>query len=150
MRRKAQALQAHCSALRENRPELRFLRRSRPHVHPRQIRPHGLARRAADRALAAVDGIRPENELDLERTFEVALEEGVAVEVNGLPDRLDLRGELVRDAIAAGVRIVCSTDAHSVRGLDNIAFSVATARRGWATAAHVLNTQPLEVVLSRP
>ena len=93
---------------------------------------------------------RPENELDLERTFEVALEEGVAVEVNGLPDRLDLRGELVRDAIAAGVRIVCSTDAHSVRGLDNIAFSVATARRGWATAAHVLNTQPLEVVLSRP
>src|SRR6185369_5125347 len=40
--RKAQALQAHCSPLRENRPELRFLRRSRPHVHPRQIRPHGL------------------------------------------------------------------------------------------------------------
>ena len=33
---------------------------------------------------------RPENALDLERVFEVALETGVALEVNGLPDRLDL------------------------------------------------------------
>ena len=74
--------------------------------------------------------------------------EGVALEVNGLPLRLDLSGEHVRDALAAGVRIVCSTDAHSVRGLDNMRFSVATARRGWATAANVLNTQPLAVVLA--
>ena len=42
---------------------------------------------------------RPENALDLERVYEVALEEGVALEVNGLPDRLDLRGEHVRDAL---------------------------------------------------
>jgi DNA polymerase (family 10) len=83
---------------------------------------------------------RPENALDLERVFEVALEEGVALEVNGLPDRLDLRGEHVRDALRAGVQIVCSTDAHSVGGLGNMAFSVATARRGWATAANVVNT----------
>ena len=54
---------------------------------------------------------RPENALDLERVFEVALEQGVALEVNGLPDRLDLRGEHVRDALRAGVQIVCSTDA---------------------------------------
>ena len=38
-------------------------------------------------------GHRPENELDLERVYEVALETGVALEVNGLPDRLDLSGE---------------------------------------------------------
>jgi DNA polymerase (family 10) len=66
--------------------------------------------------------------------YEVALEHGVAVEVNGLPDRLD--------AIRAGVKIVCSTDAHSVRGLGNMELSVRTARRGWATAADVLNTRP--------
>jgi DNA polymerase (family 10) len=90
---------------------------------------------------------RPENALDLERVFDVALEEGVAVEVNGLPDRLDLRGEHVRDALEAGVQIVCSTDAHSVRGLANIAFSVATARRGWATAADVVNSRPLRSIL---
>ncbi|HEX2126274.1 MAG TPA: PHP domain-containing protein [Thermoleophilaceae bacterium] len=90
---------------------------------------------------------RPENALDLERVFEVALEEGVALEVNGLPDRLDLRGEHVRDALRAGVQIVCSTDAHSVRGLANMTLSVATARRGWATSAGVLNTRPLAAIL---
>ncbi len=87
---------------------------------------------------------RPENELDLDRVFEVALRHGVAMEVNGLPLRLDLSGEHVRQALRAGVPIVCSTDAHSTAGLDNMRFSVATARRGWATAADVLNTRPLD------
>jgi DNA polymerase (family 10) len=91
---------------------------------------------------------RPENALDLERAFEVALEEGVALEVNGLPDRLDLRGEHVREALRAGVPMVCSTDAHSVRALDYIELSVQTARRGWATAADVLNTRPLQSLLN--
>ena len=85
---------------------------------------------------------RPENALDLERIFEVALEEGIALEVNGLPLRLDLSGGHVRDALRAGVEIVCSTDAHSVKGLENMTLSVATARRGWATAADVVNTRP--------
>ncbi len=87
---------------------------------------------------------RPENALELERVFEVAREEGVALEVNGLPDRLDLSGEHVREALRAGVSLVCSTDAHSERGLGNMPLSVATARRGWARAADVLNTRPLE------
>jgi DNA polymerase (family 10) len=92
---------------------------------------------------------RPENELDLERAFEIAVEEGIALEVNGLPDRLDLSGQHVRDALRAGVQIVCSTDAHSVRGLGNMTLSVATARRGWATAEAVVNTQPLQALLDR-
>jgi DNA polymerase (family 10) len=92
---------------------------------------------------------RPENALDLDRTFEVALETGVAVEVNGLPDRLDLRDEHVRRAVEAGVPIVCSTDAHSIAGLGNMPLSVATARRGWATAADVVNTHPLADILAR-
>ena len=92
---------------------------------------------------------RPENALDLDQVFEVALETGVALEVNGLPDRLDLRGEHVRRAIEAGVKIVASTDAHSLRGLGNMELAVRTARRGWATAADVLNTQPLDAILQR-
>jgi len=90
---------------------------------------------------------RPENELDLARIFEIALEQRVALEVNGLPDRLDLSGEHVRDALRAGVQIVCSTDAHSVRGLGNMTLAVATARRGWATATDVVNTRPLQSIL---
>jgi DNA polymerase (family 10) len=92
---------------------------------------------------------RPPNALDLERTFEVALETGVALETNGLPDRLDLSGGELRLAIEAGVPIVVSTDAHSVRGLGNMRLAVHTARRGWATAADVVNTLPLDEVLSR-
>jgi DNA polymerase (family 10) len=90
---------------------------------------------------------RPENALELGRIYEVALEEGVALEVNGLPLRLDLSGEHVRDALRSGVRIVCSTDAHSIVGLDNMKYAVATARRGWATAADVLNNRPLRELL---
>jgi DNA polymerase (family X) len=92
---------------------------------------------------------REPNALDLEAVFEVALEHGVALEVNGLPDRLDLSGEDARLALEAGVPLVVSTDAHSVRGLGNMELAVATARRGWATAADVLNTRPLSDILRR-
>ena len=92
---------------------------------------------------------RPENAVDLERVYALALEHDVALEVNGLPDRLDLSGSHVRDALRAGVRIVCSTDSHSPRGLANIVMSVQTARRGWATADDVVNTRPLAEILAR-
>jgi len=92
---------------------------------------------------------RPPNALDLEETIAVALETGVALEVNGLPARLDLSGEHVRLALEAGARIVVNTDAHSTRGLANMELAVATARRGWATAADVVNTSPLAALLAR-
>jgi len=91
---------------------------------------------------------RAPNALDLEAVFEIAVEHGIAVEVNGLPDRLDLSGSNTRLAVEAGVAVVVSTDAHSIRGLDNMELAVATARRGWATAEDVLNTRPLDAVLS--
>jgi DNA polymerase (family X) len=94
-------------------------------------------------------GHRAPNAVDLEAVFAACVETGTAVETNGLPDRIDLSGELVRAAIAAGVRITCSTDAHSVPGLANMRNAVHTARRGWATAADVLNTRPLEELLRR-
>jgi DNA polymerase (family 10) len=92
---------------------------------------------------------RPPNAVDLERLFEVCLETGTAIETNGLPDRIDLSAELLRDALDAGVTIVCSTDAHSVRGLSNMQNCVGTARRAAATAEDVLNTRPVDAVLAR-
>jgi DNA polymerase (family 10) len=65
------------------------------------------------------------------------------MEVNGLPPRLDLSAEHLRDALAAGLKIVCSTDAHSTAGLDNMQYAVATARRAGASAADVVNTAEL-------
>ena len=88
-------------------------------------------------------GHRPANALDLDEVFAVARESGVAVEVNGLPDRLDLRDEHVRLAMEGGVAIVVSTDAHSTAGLGNMRLAVATARRGRAEASRVVNTRSL-------
>ena len=92
---------------------------------------------------------RPPNALDLEAVFARLAETGRAVEVNGLPDRLDLRDEHVRVAREAGVIMVVNTDAHSERGLGNMELGVATARRGGASASDVVNTRPLEAVLAR-
>jgi DNA polymerase (family 10) len=91
---------------------------------------------------------RPPNAVDLEVVFAACAETGTAVETNGLPDRIDLSAELVRKAIEAGVLITCSTDAHSVRGLQNMQLAVATARRGWATPADVLNARGLAEISS--
>jgi DNA polymerase (family 10) len=124
--------------------------------HPRQAltrRVTEAMRHPAARCLShpkgRILGHRPENELDLDEVFAVCLETGVALEVNGLPDRLDLSGAHVAEAIAAGVSIVCSTDAHSIRGLDLIELSVTTARRGAAPRSRVLNTLPLDTLLTR-
>ncbi|MGH3010739.1 MAG: PHP domain-containing protein [Gaiellaceae bacterium] len=92
---------------------------------------------------------RPPNALDLETVFEVALETGVALETNGLAPRLDLSGPEIRLAVEAGVPVVASTDAHSVRGLTNMELAIATARRGWATAADIVNTRSLAQILAR-
>jgi DNA polymerase (family X) len=92
---------------------------------------------------------RPPNAIDLEAVLARLAEQGRAVEVNGLAPRLDLRDEHVRLAREFGVAIVCSTDAHSTRGLENMELSVATARRGGAGPSDVLNTRPLDEVLAR-
>jgi DNA polymerase (family 10) len=91
---------------------------------------------------------RPENALDLDEVFVVALETGVALEVNGLPDRLDLSAAHVREALAAGVQLVLNSDAHSERGLDNLELAVATARKGGATRTSIVNCRPLEELVS--
>jgi DNA polymerase (family 10) len=84
-------------------------------------------------------GHRPENALDLDEVFAVARETGVALEVNGLPDRLDLSAVHIREALAAGVELVLNSDAHSARGLDNLELALATARKGGATVPAVVN-----------
>ena len=55
---------------------------------------------------------------------------------------MSLSDEHVRRAVETGVKIVVSTDAHSVRGLGNMELAVHTARRGWATARDVVNALP--------
>jgi DNA polymerase (family 10) len=87
---------------------------------------------------------RPENALDLDAVFETALETGVAVEINGLPDRLDLSDAHAAEALAAGVELVLNSDSHSTAGLASIEYSVATARRAATPRERVVNTRTLD------
>ncbi len=91
---------------------------------------------------------RPENALDLDEVFAVAKETGVALEVNGLPDRLDLSATHVREALVAGVELVLNSDAHSEQGLERLDLAVATARKGGTTVASVVNCRPVGTILA--
>jgi len=84
----------------------------------------------------------------MEAVLDKAAERGVVVEVNGKPERLDLKTEHVRMAIQRGVKLVVSCDAHRASDLENLAYAVATARRGWARRGDVLNTLPAERFIS--
>jgi DNA polymerase (family 10) len=82
--------------------------------------------------------------LDLDRIFAKAAAVGVAIEINADPQRLDLDWRLVREARRAGVMISIGADAHSVAGLDNVAFGLAMARKGWLGPDDVLNTKSVD------
>jgi DNA polymerase (family 10) len=94
-------------------------------------------------------GQREPYDVDIDAIVAAAKETGTVLEVDGYPDRLDLKDEHVRKAIDAGVPIVVDSDAHSVK---HLAFprqwGVWQARRGWATADDVLNTRPVESFLA--
>ena len=94
-------------------------------------------------------GTRDGYPLDLDRVLEVARSEQVALEVNAMPERLDLTDVGCRAAKAAGVPVVISTDAHDATHLENLRYGVWVARRGWLEAKDVLNTLPLEELRRR-
>jgi DNA polymerase (family X) len=79
---------------------------------------------------------------DIEQVIEAAVRTGTMLEINASPDRRDLNEVNARAAAAAGVPIVINCDAHRVKGFEVARYGVATARRGWLTAADVANTRP--------
>ena len=85
-------------------------------------------------------GQREAMDLDIDAVIKHAAQTRTAFEVNANPWRLDLKDIHCRMAIEAGVKLAIGTDAHSTAGLGLMGFGVATAGRGWATKADVLNT----------
>jgi DNA polymerase (family 10) len=81
--------------------------------------------------------------LNVEQVLSAAARHGVAMEINCQVDRLDLNDAHARLARDRGVRLVISTDAHSVTALGNLRWGVQMARRAWATPEDVLNTRGL-------
>ena len=84
---------------------------------------------------------RGPRDVAVEKVIEKALEVGCFLEVNGQPDRLDLRDVHARAAKEAGLKLVLDSDAHEVRSQSYVELAVAQARRGWLTKGDVVNTR---------
>ncbi len=107
-----------------------------PHV---DIVAHPTCRLIGEREPAAVD---------MEAVFKAALKHNKAIEINAMPDRLDLKDTHIYRARELGVKLAMGTDAHSTAQLGFMRFGIGIARRGWCRAEDVLNTRPLEEVLA--
>jgi len=88
-------------------------------------------------------GEREPYAIDMDRVISAARDLGCCLEINAEPDRLDLNDVHAHAAKEMGVKLAISTDAHSVNGFGSMRFGIDQARRGWLTAADVLNTRPL-------
>ncbi len=86
--------------------------------------------------------------IDLEQVMEQAARRGVALELNGYPDRLDLNDLNCRRAKERHVKISLGTDAHALEDMENMLFAVGTARRGWLEKGDVINAMSLDQLRS--
>lgn len=103
---------------------------SNPHVH------------AFGHPSGRLIGSREGVPFDIETVARAAAANGVLMEINASPDRLDLNDAHARAAKALGCRFVIDTDAHSTGQLDQMRFGVFQARRAGLTRNDVLNTKP--------
>ncbi|MCW2976981.1 MAG: hypothetical protein JWM06_2262, partial [Actinomycetia bacterium] len=84
---------------------------------------------------------RGPRDVNVDRVIEKALEVGCFLEINGQPDRLDLRDVHARAAKEAGLKLVVDSDAHSVSAQSYVELGIGQARRGWLTKDDVVNTR---------
>jgi DNA polymerase (family 10) len=82
--------------------------------------------------------------IDMNEVFEAAKRTGTFLEINAIPERLDLDDFHARAAKEAGCKLVIDTDAHNKQHFKYMRLGVAVARKGWVEEKDVVNTLPLE------
>jgi DNA polymerase (family 10) len=88
-------------------------------------------------------------DVDMDAIIAAAKETGTFLELDAYPDRLDLRDEHLRKAVAAGVTLVIDSDAHAAAQVGyGERWGIDQARRGWVRAADVANTRPVGAFLA--
>jgi DNA polymerase (family 10) len=83
---------------------------------------------------------------DIPRLLHVCAEEGVSVEFNANPHRLDLAWGWLAHARALGVPVSINPDAHAPAGLADARLTVGTAAKGGLTETEVLNSRTPEEI----
>jgi putative hydrolase len=92
-------------------------------------------------------GTRPPSTFDAEAVFDACLENGVAVEINSRPERLDPPRDLLRQALAAGCEFVIDTDAHAPGQLDWQPYGCERAVECEVPAGRIVNTRSADDLL---
>lgn len=86
--------------------------------------------------------------LDMDKVIDACAANRVAIEINASPHRLDLDWRHARKARDKGVKLCISPDAHSTEGLDEVAYGLGVARKGWLGPDDMLNTMTAEELLA--
>jgi DNA polymerase (family X) len=77
------------------------------------------------------------------KIVDAAIANGVVIELNASPWRLDMDWRHWRRAAERGVLCAINPDAHEIDSLNYVRTGVNAARKGWLTKEHVINTKPL-------
>ncbi len=88
-------------------------------------------------------GAREPYEVDMQAVIRKARAQGVALELNAHPHRLDLTDVHCRMAKDEGALVSINSDAHAAEGFDVLEHGIGQARRGWLEKKDVLNCRPL-------
>ena len=86
-------------------------------------------------------------ELDFDAVFEACTRHDKALEIDSIPERMDLTASTVRAAIKRGVAISISSDSHATDNFRFLDFGIFNARRGWCEKKDVINTWPIEKLI---
>ncbi len=93
-------------------------------------------------------GSRPPYDVDLQAVFQAAVEHKKFLELNASPMRLDLSEQHLMMAGNLQIPISINTDAHSLEGMDVMRFGVQQARRAGLLKSQIVNTWPLQELIS--
>lgn len=85
--------------------------------------------------------------LDMKEIFKTAKRTNTILEIDAIPNRLDLHDGHIREARALGVKFAIDTDAHAAAQYAVMQYGVGQARRGWCEKEHIINTLPLGKLL---
>jgi DNA polymerase (family 10) len=77
------------------------------------------------------------------KIIDAAIANGVVIELNANPRRLDMDWRHWHRAAERGLLCSINPDAHETAGLAYVAAGVNAARKGWLEKKHVVNTLPL-------
>jgi len=91
---------------------------------------------------------RPESSFDAAAVFNACKENGVAVEINSRPERLDPPMGLLAAAVETGCLFAIDTDAHAPGQLEWLAFGCARAEERGVRPESIVNTRDLDGLLS--